>query len=74
MFLEFLKKQYEGKASQEAMEWLVMCLFSSIFHFATMCASSTFKDIKKGKKDDNEIEESLVTMATALTNHMLSQV
>ncbi|MEM7646778.1 MAG: TetR family transcriptional regulator [Pseudomonadota bacterium] len=68
--IAFLTKHYGAEVSQDAKEWLVMCLFSSIFHFATMCAAPTFEDYKKGKTTDQEIEDGLVEMSTALALHM----
>lgn len=69
--VEFLKREYGDKIKQKNLEWVVKCLFASLFHFATMCATSTLSEIKKDRMSDKEIEEALVKMAKALIQYSL---
>lgn len=57
-------------APEKAVQWAVMCLFSSIFHFATFTCTNHFENMKKEHMPVEQIEENLTMMATALMVHV----
>ncbi len=65
---QFLKKHYP-EATPDGLEWMVMCLFSSIFHFAVMTCSAQY-DLKKENMPIEKVEKNLVRQAEALAIHM----
>jgi AcrR family transcriptional regulator len=65
----FLKKRYPD-APEPAIQWVVMCLFSSLFHFSTMTCSHQYETLKKEKFTVESIEHNLQIMARALVEHM----
>ncbi len=68
----FLKKLYP-EATDEGLEWMVMCLFSSVFHFAVMTCSVHYDALKKQSMPVDKIESHLVRQAEALANHMANK-
>ncbi len=70
---DFLGKQYKEQVSPMAIAWAVHCLFSSIVHWATMCSTSTFQEIKKDNMSDHDIEESSAHLARAIASYMCAQ-
>jgi AcrR family transcriptional regulator len=66
---QFLKQQFP-EATDEGLEWMVMCLFSSIFHFAVITCSMQYDTLKKDKMPVEKIEANILKMAEALSLHM----
>lgn len=66
---EFLKKHHP-EVPDEALQWMVICLFSSIFHFATVTSCVHYEELKQEHMPISKIEESIVRMAEALCLYM----
>ena len=69
--VNFIHRQFGSETTSDAIEWAVQSIFSSLFHWATMCSTSTFESMKKKKNmSDEKIEESLAHLARAVASYM----
>ena len=68
----FLREKHGEEVPLEAVEWAVLSIFSSTFHFATMLSSESCKRISKKMPTDQEIEDSIGHMAIAVEHYMCS--
>ena len=68
---QFLNKEFGDQVSPEALEWGVQSIFSSMFHWSTMCSTSAFAEIKKKKgMTDEKIEDNLRRLTKSVTAYM----
>ena len=68
----FLQKEYSDKVHPDAIQWAVLSIFSNMFHWATMCSTSSFETVKKPKGilSDEMIEDNITRMAQAVILYM----
>ena len=66
----FIRKHHGEDLDSRAVQWAVQGIMSSLFHWATMCSCSIFKDKVKSQLSELQIEENLVHMTKATLAYM----
>ncbi len=69
--VEFIAKKYGLKESDESVQWAVMSIFSSIFHFTTFECAENFQEHKKCNLNPKIFENTVTHMSTAVIEYML---